>query len=53
VQQMADVAGIAIYDGLACNDRLISRLAAQLGDEAAAGESRRFVLQALLLHTIV
>jgi ornithine carbamoyltransferase len=53
VQQMADEAGIAIYDGLACNDELISRLAAQLGHEAAAGESRRFVLQALLLHTIV
>jgi ornithine carbamoyltransferase len=53
VQQMADVAGIAVYDGLACNETLISRLAAQLGNEAAAGENRRFVLQALLLHTIV
>ena len=36
VQQMADVAGIAVYDGLASDERLISRLAAQLGDEAAA-----------------
>ena len=53
VQQMADVAGIAVYDGLAGNERLISRLAAQLGGEAAAGDNRRFVLQALLLHTIV
>ncbi len=53
VRQMADVAGIAVYDGLACNEPLISRLAAQLGDEAAAGDNRRFVLQALLLHTIV
>jgi ornithine carbamoyltransferase len=53
VQQMADVAGIAVYDGLACNERLISRLAAQLGNEAAVGDNRRFVLQALLLHTIV
>ena len=53
VQQMAEVAGIAVYDGLASNERLISRLAAQLGDEASAGENRRFVLQALLLHTIV
>jgi ornithine carbamoyltransferase len=53
VQQMADVAGIAVYDGLACNERLISRLAAQLGNEVAAGDNRRFVLQALLLHTIV
>ena len=53
VQQMAEVSGIAVYDGLASNERLISRLAAQLGDEASAGENRRFVLQALLLHTIV
>jgi len=53
VRQMAAVAGIAVYDGLACNEELISRLAAQLGIEAAAGENRRFVLQALLLHTIV
>jgi ornithine carbamoyltransferase len=53
VQQMADVAGIAVYDGLACHETLIARLAAQLGHEAAVGENRRFVLQALLLHTIV
>ena len=53
VQQMADMAGIAVYDGLACNEGLISRLAGQLGNEAAAGDMRRFVLQALLLHTIV
>lgn len=53
VQQMAEVSGIAVYDGLASNERLISRLAAQLGDEASAGDNRRFVLQALLLHTIV
>lgn len=53
VQQMAEVAGIAVYDGLASDERLISRLAAQLGDEAAAGANRRFVLQALLLRSIV
>jgi ornithine carbamoyltransferase len=53
VQQVAEVAGIAVYDGLACNDALISRLAAQLEHEAAAGDNRRFVLQALLLNTIV
>jgi ornithine carbamoyltransferase len=53
VGQLADVAGIAVYDGLACNDALISRLAAELGSEAAAGDSRRFVLQAMLLQTIV
>lgn len=53
VRQMADEAGIAVYDGLACNEGLISRLAGQLGNEAAPGDNRRFVLQALLLHTIV
>jgi len=53
VRQMAEVAGIAVYDGLACNDQLISRLAGQLGNEAAPGDNRRFVLQALLLQTIV
>ena len=53
VQQIADVAGIAVYDGLASDEGLTSRLAAQLGNEAATAENRRFVLQALLLHTIV
>ncbi len=53
VQQMAEAAGIAVYDGLASDEQLISRLAEQLGDEATAGANRRFVLQALLLHTIV
>lgn len=53
VQQMADVAGIAVYDGLACDEWLIARLAAQMGSEVTAGDNRRFVLQALLLHTIV
>jgi ornithine carbamoyltransferase len=53
VRQMADEAGIAVYDGLACNEALIERLAGQLGNDTAAGDNRRYVLQALLLHTIV
>jgi ornithine carbamoyltransferase len=53
VQQLADAAGIAVYDGLAGNEPLIGRLAMQLGNEAGVAENRRFVLQALLLHTIV
>ena len=53
VRQMSDSAGIAVYDSLAGNDRLISRLAAQLDGHAGASDKRRFVLQALLLHTIV
>lgn len=53
VQQMAAVAGIAVYDALACNEALIARLAGQLGGESDLAQSRRFALQALLLHTIV
>lgn len=53
VPQMAAVAGIAIYDALACNEALIARLARQLGGEAELAQNRRFALQALLLHTIV
>lgn len=53
VQQMAAVAGIAVYDALACNEALIARLARQLGGEAELAQNRRFALQALLLHTIV
>jgi ornithine carbamoyltransferase len=51
VQQMAQAAGIAVYDALAANDALMSRLAAQLG--ADVEPNRRIALQALLLHTIV
>jgi ornithine carbamoyltransferase len=53
VQQMAAVAGIVVYDGLACDEPLISRLAAALGHEAVPDENRHFVLQALLVLTIV
>jgi ornithine carbamoyltransferase len=52
VRQMADEAGIAVYDGLACNDELISHLAGQLDNGLAAGDNRRFVLQAMLVRTI-
>ena len=52
VRQMADAAGITIYDALATSEPLLSRLAAQLGD-ADAGQNRRRALQALLLHTVV
>ena len=53
VQQMADVAGIAVYDALACNEALIARLASQLGSEAEIAQNRRVALQALLLYTLV
>jgi len=53
VQQMAAVAGIAVYDALAGNEALITRLARRLGDDTELAQNRRFALQALLLHTIV
>ena len=53
VQQVADEAGVAVYDGLATEEHAGARLAEQLGDEAAPGDNRRFVLQAYLLSTIV
>jgi ornithine carbamoyltransferase len=51
VRQMAEAAGIAVYDALARNEALISRLAARLGGDVET--NRRIALQALLLHTIV
>ncbi len=53
VQQVADEAGVPVYDGLATEEHAGARLAEQLGDEAAPGDNRRFVLQAFLLSTIV
>jgi ornithine carbamoyltransferase len=53
VQQIADAAGVAVYDGIAARDHPTVRLVEQMGDETAPGDNRRFVLQALLLSTIV
>ena len=52
VRQMAEAASIAIYAGLTTSEPLISLLAAQLSDECAAADNRRYALQAVLLHTI-
>ena len=52
VRQMAAAAGIAVYDGLAMNEPLITWMAAQLGSAAELARNRRLALQALLLHTI-
>jgi ornithine carbamoyltransferase len=52
VQQMADAAGIAVYDGIASPGHPTARLAAQLGADNPVGANRRFVLQALLLNTM-
>jgi ornithine carbamoyltransferase len=53
VMQVAEVAGIAVYDALTSNEALLARLAGQLGDEADLAQHRRVALQALLLYTIV
>ena len=52
VRQVGDGAGVSIYDGIATADHPTAELAQQLEGGAAAGDNRRFVLQALLLHTI-
>jgi ornithine carbamoyltransferase len=54
VQQVADGAGgVAVYAGIASPHHPTARLADQLGDETSPADNRRFVLQALLLGTIV
>jgi ornithine carbamoyltransferase len=52
VGQIAELSGIPVYDGLAADDARLARLALLLGPDAAAAQNRRFVLQALLLHSI-
>jgi ornithine carbamoyltransferase len=51
VQQIAALAGIAVFDGLAADDAQLTRLVLQL-DAAASAESRRYALQALLLQAL-
>jgi len=52
VRQIGVLAGITVYDGLACDDALIARLALQLGDAALLAENGRYVMQALLLRSL-
>lgn len=53
VQQIAQGSGIPVYDGIALHDAQLTRLALQLGPQAALPRNRDFALQALLLYTIV
>jgi ornithine carbamoyltransferase len=53
LQQVQAVAGIPVYDGLAAPSHPTARLASLLGLEAAAPDRRRFILQGVLLATIV
>ena len=53
VQQMGVDAGVPVYDGVASQGHPTAKLAEQLGGETSALSKRRFVLQAVLLSTIV
>lgn len=49
VRRIGQAAGIPVYDDIACGAHPSARLADDLGDEAAPGDNRRFVLQAVLV----
>lgn len=53
VQQVGLDAGVPVYDGIASLGHPTARLAALLADDASPIDNRRFVLQAVLLSTIV
>jgi ornithine carbamoyltransferase len=52
VQQVGDVAGIPVYDGLASPEHPTAKLAGLLGGDGADADHRRHLLQAVLLSTI-
>lgn len=52
VRQIAQHAGIPVYQGAATASHPTARLAELLGDTASAADNRRFVLQAWLLESI-
>lgn len=49
VRQLAQAAGVPVYDDIAADAHPSARVAQALGDEVAPGDNRRFVLQALLV----
>jgi ornithine carbamoyltransferase len=53
VRQVATDAGVPVYAGMACRAHPAAGLAERLGDEATPGENRRFIVQALLLSTLL
>ncbi|WP_198971779.1 ornithine carbamoyltransferase [Xylophilus sp. ASV27] len=52
VRQLSAEAGVPVYDGLASSRHPTAALATQLPGLAHARDKRRFVLQAVLLHTL-
>jgi ornithine carbamoyltransferase len=53
LQQVRSAAGIPIYDGLTAASHPTARLAGLLGVETPIADRRRFVVQAVLLATII
>lgn len=53
LQRIRSTAGIPIYDGLAAARHPTARLAGLLGPDTALFDRRRFVLQAVLLATMI
>jgi ornithine carbamoyltransferase len=53
LEQMRSAAGIPIYDGLAAAGHPTARLAGLLGIETPIADRRRFVVQAVLLATVI
>ena len=52
VARLGAAAGVPVYDGLATAQHPTAALAERLGPAADTVDSRRFLLQAMLLHTI-
>jgi ornithine carbamoyltransferase len=53
VAQVADLAGIPVFDGIATDEAWLARMALLLGPESALEENRRYALQARLLLCVV
>ena len=52
VRQVGRDAGMPVYDGIASRDHPIARLARRLATSSSLADRRRFVVQAVLLHTM-
>jgi ornithine carbamoyltransferase len=52
VQQLQAGAGVPVYDGIAASRHPSAGLAKQLAEEAGEADSRRFIVQAVLLDSL-
>ena len=52
VQQVADAAGVPVFDGIGSPDHPVALLADQLGGDGSPEDHRRFVVQAVLLGAL-